>query len=495
MSIRSLPTPRIIGASSASAARPFDRVDDGGGAQRGDDRRQVFHVGNLDIDHDLEEIGRAVGDLQIADIAALLADRGGQAAEIARLVGDGDVDAADMARLPLLAAPGYIEPALRLVGEAFERVAIDGVDGHALAGGDDADDAVAGQRVAATGKMQRHSGDQAADRDRGVLRPAFAARPRNRNDLVLRLGRMREGSVDDLASGDVPLADRDIEVLDRSAVELLHHGFERPLREVLAVLPERLLHDGAAEIEILGTLLRPDEPAYAGARFAGDDEALPGRGRLLRLRGDDLDLIAVRQLGAQRQQPAVDLRTDAGVADLRMHRVGKIHRRRAARQRDQIAFRGEGEDLVLEHLELGVLEEFLRPGSVVEDLQQLAQPAVLPALGVAAALLVDPMRGDPELIDLVHVAGADLHLDALPLRADHAGVQRAVVVRLRCGDEVFEAPGDDVIGGVDDPQRVIALPGIVDEHTESHDVGELLERDVLALHLAPDRIGRFLAAG
>src|ERR1041384_3311825 len=236
----------------------------------------MLYVGNLDIDHDLEEIGRAVGDLQVADVAALLADRGGQAAKIAGFVGDRDVDPADMPRLTLFAAPRDVEPALRLVGEAFKRVTIDRVDRHPLAGGDDADDAVARQGVAAAGEVQRHPGDQAADWNRGILWPALASRAGERDDLVLRLGRMRESGVDDLAPGNDAFADGDVEILDAGAVELLHHRFEWPLREFLAVLAERLLHDGAAEIEILGALLSAHKPADAGARFAGDDEALPG---------------------------------------------------------------------------------------------------------------------------------------------------------------------------------------------------------------------------
>ena len=52
-----------------------------------------------------------------------------------------------------------------VVGELFQRLAVDGVDGHALAGGDDADDAVARQRMAAAGEVQRHARDQAADGD------------------------------------------------------------------------------------------------------------------------------------------------------------------------------------------------------------------------------------------------------------------------------------------------------------------------------------------
>src|SRR6185369_11353321 len=95
----------IIGRSSAeeraweqraSPARPVDRVDDRGRAQGGDDVGEVADVLDLDVDQDLEEVDGAVGDLQIVDVAAVLADDRGQAAEAAGLVTDGDVDAADM---------------------------------------------------------------------------------------------------------------------------------------------------------------------------------------------------------------------------------------------------------------------------------------------------------------------------------------------------------------------------------------------------------------
>jgi hypothetical protein len=60
-------------------------------------------------------------------------------------------------------------------------------------------------------------------------------------------------------------------------MELAKHRFERPLGKRLALLAKRLLHDRAAEIEILGALLGADEAADPGARLAGDDEAFPGR--------------------------------------------------------------------------------------------------------------------------------------------------------------------------------------------------------------------------
>ena len=71
---------------------------------------------------------------------------------------------------------------------------------------------------------------------------------------------------------------------------------ERLFGEIVALLAEGLLQDRLAEIEILLALLGADEAADARARLAGDDETLPGRRRRLRLRGDDLDLIAIGEL-------------------------------------------------------------------------------------------------------------------------------------------------------------------------------------------------------
>src|SRR3984957_20460558 len=111
--------------------------------------------------------------------------------------------------------------------------------------------------MAATGEMQRHAGNEAADRNRVVLAPGAAPRPRQRHDLVLGgIDGMRKGGVDHLAPGEDAFADRDIEVFGRGAAELLQHRLQRPLREFLAFLTERLLHDRRSEIEVLGARMR-----------------------------------------------------------------------------------------------------------------------------------------------------------------------------------------------------------------------------------------------
>src|SRR5262245_35799950 len=191
---------------------------------------------------------------------------------------------------------------------------------------------------------------------------------------------------------------------------------------------------------------------------------------------------------------AVDLGADAGVADLGMHRIGEIDRSGATRQGDKIALRREAEHLILEHLELCMLKEFLGPRRVLEDVQQLPQPAILPSIdGPLGPLLVTPVGGDAQFGDLMHIAGADLELDALFFRSDHSRMQRLIAVRLGRTDVVLETTRNHGIGAVKDAQRAIAVGEAVDHSPKSHDVRQLLKRYVLALHLAPNRIGRLLA--
>src|SRR3546814_16164139 len=85
----------------------------------------------------------------------------------------------------------------------------------------------------------------------------------------------------------------------------------------------------------------------------------------------------------------------------------------------------------------------------------------------------------------MHVVRADLHLDAMPLRSDDGGVQRAVAVGLGGRDVVLETPRPHRIATVQQAERVVAVAQRADNHTEGHGVGQLLKGDVLALHLEP----------
>ena len=105
----------------------------------------------------------------------------------------------------------------------------------------------------------------------------------------------------------------------------------------------------------VATLLRRFFPPFLGEPLA-DLRLRPGRyddvhpvlrrPGVLILRGKHLHLVASLQLRFQRHQLAVDLRTNAAVADLRMHGVGEVDGRGPVRQRNRIALRREHENLV-----------------------------------------------------------------------------------------------------------------------------------------------------
>ena len=128
---------------------------------------------------------------------------------------------------------------------------------------------------------------------------------------------------------------------------------------------------------------------------------------------------------------------------------------------------------------------------MLQNIEQLAQPAILLALGGSGPLLVLPMGSNTELGNPLHFMSADLHLDPLVLRSDHAGMQGSVIVRFRGRDVILEATRNDRVAAVDLPKRLIALLHAIDRHPKRHDIGKLLEPDILALHLAPDRIRGF----
>ena len=212
----------------------------------------------------------------------------------------------------------------------------------------------------------------------------LVARPRDRHDVgAAALARLLEARIDrrqHLARADQARADGGDKIVGARLLEVGAHAVEALVGDRRSPPRGRSCRsERLAELDVLLALAGADEAADRGLGLAGDDEALPGRRRRLRLRGDDLDLVAVGELRAQRQHAAVDLGADAGVADLAVDGIGEVDRRRAARQGDQLALGREAEHLVLEHLELGVLEEFLGVGRLVEDVDQAAQPAHIAA--------------------------------------------------------------------------------------------------------------------
>ena len=247
-----------------------------------------------------------------------------------------------------------------------------------------------------------------------------------------------------VAGEHLAAADRRQHVLDGDARQAGQGAFQLLVGEGPAGALEGALQDLVAEAGILPAHGGAGGAADRGARLAGDDEGFPGRRRRLALGADDLDLVAVLQLGQQRRHAAVDLAAHRRVADIGVHRIGEVDGRRAAGQGDEAALGREAEDLVVEELELRVLEELLRIVALGQKVDGAPQPLIGAAfLGeariVVDAFLVEGVRRDAVFRHLVHVHGADLQLDALAAGPDHGGVDRAVVVLLRGRDVVLVA--------------------------------------------------------
>ena len=99
------------------------------------------------------------------------------------------------------------------------------------------------------------------------------------------------------------------------------------------------------------------------------------------------------------------------------------------------------------------------------------------------------MGGHAVLGDLVHLLGADLHLEGQAVRADDRGVEGLISVGLWSADIVLEAAQNGLVEIMDDTQNVVAVPHRVHDHPEGEQVEDLVEGLVLAEHLAVDGVG------
>jgi hypothetical protein len=104
------------------------------------------------------------------------------------------------------------------------------------------------------------------------------------------------------------------------------------------------------------------------------DEVQPVPARLPVGVGDDLDDVAVVELGPERHQLAVDPRPGAVVPELGVDLVGEVERRHAAREGEDVPLGGEDVDLLRVEVDLQAGQEGPRVLDLLLPLQELAQP-------------------------------------------------------------------------------------------------------------------------
>jgi len=144
-----------------------------------------------------------------------------------------------------------------------------------------------------------------------------------------------------------------------------------------------------------------------GTTGSGEAQPIPAGAGIRCLGGEDLDDVPGLEAGGERDQAAVHLGSDASVADLGVDGVGEVDRCCPRRQRLGVTPRGEHYHLILIEVEFEVGQELLRilVGSPGGDIH-VGDPAHV-------AFLVSPMGGNPRFGSLMHLLGANLHLQGL----------------------------------------------------------------------------------
>ncbi len=203
---------------------------------------------------------------------------------------------------------------------------------------------------------------------------------------------------------------------------------------------------------------------------------------------EDLHLIAVPQLIVQGNDLAVHLRPLAKVADLRMHAVGEIDGRRSSGQFDDVSLGREDVDLLGEEVCLQRIHEFLSVHQLPAPVHQLAQPGHLGLEHCVPLhlLFVSPVGGDSILRHAVHLPGADLDLQRVPLRPHHRRVEGLIHVVLGHGDVVIELASDGTPQRMHYPQGSVAVLDVVYDHPRPVHVVDTIEVPALLLHLLID---------
>src|SRR6185312_1378221 len=105
----------------------------------------------------------------------------------------------------------------------------------------------------------------------------------------------------------------------------------------------------------------------------------------------------------------------------------------------------------------------------------------------ALGFLVTPVGRDAVLRRLVHVPGADLHLERLALGAHDGGVQRLVYAEPRLGDVVLEPSGDRLPQRMHNAHRGIAVADLVTLDAYTDQIVDVVEVTALDDHLLIDR--------
>ena len=283
----------------------------------------MLGVGDFQVDDVGVEGAFAVDELEVEDVRLGRAEDVGDGGQRAGLVLDDDGEAGGAALG--LAVPAQVHPVVILLH--LQRSAVDGVDLDRLPGAAHADDAVAGHGMAAIAQIIGDAGGEAADRHGFMLARMGFLHP-------LRAGgagdqRLHHFMVEHAVGGDGDHqrgAIVELEALERRGQRLVAQF----LGEIGREAADDFLIEFLAQLDFLAALLLADEAADGGARLARDGEGEPAGLRLLPLRLQYFDLVAIVEGGAQRHDAAVDLGPHGLVAQAGVDGKSTMHQEKSS---------------------------------------------------------------------------------------------------------------------------------------------------------------------
>ena len=373
------------------------------------------------------------------------------------------------------------------------------MDGHALSGGDVADDGLPFDGRAAFGQAD-HLPFEVADPEDGA-RPGDDPRGRLPDERFLaegdavgrKDGRDEPPVDDDLAQPD--LAVKALQVPDRGPEDRGQPGDEMILFPQIGgddVVAELLLPKPAAQGRARRPVpeIEPSLDLLPGPGGRGGAQQAPRRRPVLGRH--DLHDVAALEDGLEGRGGAVDPGPRGPQPDLRVDLEGEIEGRGPRRKVDDAAFGREDEDLFGDEVRFEAPQEFLGVLLLLVEGGHLPEPvqaAVLLHRARGLALFVAPVRGDAVLGQVVHFPGADLDLEGLLALGDDGRMQGLVEIGLGHGDEIPEPLRQVRPPLVDDPQGGVAVLDGVRHDAQGQEIVHLVETDLAAAHLAPDAVG------
>lgn len=196
----------------------------------------------------------------------------------------------------------------------------------------------------------------------------------------------------------------------------------------------------------------------------------------------------------------VDFAGYAVDAELGVEGEGHIEHRRTGREGEQLPLGGKDDNLCGEEVEFEGVEEVDSVGrGVVEDVLDCLEPDVELTLLLVLPYLVFPMGGKALFGYLVHAARANLHLYPVAVGAHKGDVERLVAVGFGICNPVAGAVGMRAVevgeGRIElETHLLFGHPfRRVENYAHGVEIVDLLEGNMLGVHLAPYRVDRFEA--